>query len=156
MLNLSQKRFGHLVAMRPTRKRKDGKVVWLCVCDCRKLTQTRSSLLTRGTTKSCGCLRMKHGHATQGCSPEYRAFLNAKYRCQNTNDKSYPHYGGRGIRFLFTSFLQFYAELGPRPKDKTLDRVNNNGHYKPGNVRWATSRQQNNNQRRGNQHMSKG
>jgi hypothetical protein len=65
------------------------------------------------------------------------------------------NYGARGIRFLFTSFEEFFAELGPRPEGKdangkalcSLDRKNNDGHYQPGNVRWATASEQRSNQR---------
>ena len=60
---------------------------------------------------------------------------------------NYANYGGRGIKFLFTSFEQFFAELGPRPKGKSVDRINNDGHYEPGNVQWATRSEQRKNQR---------
>jgi hypothetical protein len=61
---------------------------------------------------------------------------------------NYTNYGGRGIQFLFDSFEQFYAEIGPRPAGLTLDRIHNDGHYEPGNVRWATRSEQNRNRRR--------
>jgi hypothetical protein len=54
----------------------------------------------------------------------------------------FADYGGRGIKFLFDSFEQFFAELGPRPKGKTLDRIENDGNYEPGNVQWATPTEQ--------------
>lgn len=70
---------------------------------------------------------------------EYRIFLKAKSRCENPKDTNYPRYGGRGVKFLFTSIREFIAELGPRPSRRhSLDRINVNGHYEPGNVRWAT------------------
>jgi hypothetical protein len=81
-------------------------------------------------------------------TPEYQAYAGAKHRCTNPNSKNFKHYGARGIRFLFTSFEQFFAELGPRPNGLELDRVDNDGHYEPGNVRWATSSQQKLNRRK--------
>lgn len=71
----------------------------------------------------------------------------AKARCNNPNVKQYQDYGGRGIEFRFTSFQEFLEELGPRPTGFMLDRIDNNGHYEIGNVRWATRQDQNNNKR---------
>jgi len=89
--------------------------------------------------------RFKHGMTT---TPEYRAYKAARTRCNNPNTEQWRDYGGRGIKFLFTSFEQFLAELGSKPSPKhTLDRINNDGHYAPGNVRWATRHEQKINQR---------
>ena len=81
-------------------------------------------------------------------SPIYAVRMTARDRCRNKKNESYPRYGGRGIEFRFKSFKEFYAELGPRPSPQhTLDRINNNGHYERGNVRWATAIEQANNKR---------
>ena len=77
----------------------------------------------------------------------YRIFCRAKERCENPNNDSYKYYGGRGIRFLWNSFEQFFAEMGHPPHGATLDRVNNDGDYAPGNCRWATKTEQQNNRR---------
>jgi len=80
-------------------------------------------------------------------------YLTAKQRCSNTKGKAYPVYGGRGIGFRFTSFLQFYNEVGPRPSSAhQIDRIDNSGHYEPGNIRWATRQEQMRNFRR-NRHI---
>jgi hypothetical protein len=79
---------------------------------------------------------------------ERRAYTDAKYRCTSKNCADYEDYGGRGIKFLFTSFEEFFAELGPRPRNKMLDRINNQGHYEVGNVCWSTHLQSNKNRRR--------
>jgi len=81
-------------------------------------------------------------------SPERTAYNNAKQRCSSdTNSPNYYNYKGRGIEFRFISFEQFFAELGPRPEGLTLDRKNNDGHYEPGNVRWANRKVQRENSR---------
>jgi hypothetical protein len=96
------------------------------------------------------------GKAYRKAWPERMVYFHAKARCTNPKDGNWPRYGARGIKFLFTSFEQFFAELGPRPEGKepggkalySVDRFPNNaGHYEPGNVRWATRKQQNENQR---------
>jgi hypothetical protein len=83
-------------------------------------------------------------------SRERAAYTSALYRCTNPKSKAWKDYGGRGIKFLFTSFEQFMACIGPRPSSKhMLDRKDNNGHYEVGNVRWATRSEQNKNKRYG-------
>jgi hypothetical protein len=71
----------------------------------------------------------------------------ARQRCNNPNYDRYAGWGGRGIKFLFTSFEAFFAELGPRPPGTSLDKIDNNGNYEPGNVRWATPHEQQMNRR---------
>jgi hypothetical protein len=80
-------------------------------------------------------------------APEYRAYQGAKDRCTNPKNSGWKNYGGRGIKFKFASFEQFFAELGKRPKGKTLDRKDNEGNYELGNVRWATLEEQQRNKR---------
>jgi len=81
-------------------------------------------------------------------TPEYQAFHDAKRRCQSVLHKQYPDYGGRGIQFRFSTFQEFIDHIGVRPDGMSLDRINNDGHYEVGNVRWATPRQQTKNRRR--------
>lgn len=73
----------------------------------------------------------------------YKCYHNAKQRCNNSNAISYKNYGGRGIKFLYSSFKEFLQDVGERPSmQHTLERINNNGHYEIGNVIWATWEQQ--------------
>lgn len=76
-------------------------------------------------------------------SREYAAFYRARRRCIDPEYAYWPRYGGRGIKFLFKTFQQFFACLGPKPSsDHSLDRINNDGNYAPGNCRWATASEQ--------------
>ena len=93
---------------------------------------------------------MKHGHNRNGKrSPEYRAWGHMKDRCQNPNDKSYHNYGSRGIKVCerWQDFRNFFADMGARPSGLTLERMDNDGNYEPGNCKWASYKEQNNNKR---------
>lgn len=155
--------YERLIAQWPIGKAgKSGHIMWLCSCECGKLAIVSSSNLGSGAAKSCGCLRNEkaaqrgisrtiHGHTSKDVgrhSAEYAAFSAARQRCNNPSAQAYANYGGRGIKFLFQSFEEFFAEVGPRPNsDYSLDRIDNDKHYEPGNVRWATAKEQTNNRR---------
>lgn len=80
---------------------------------------------------------------------EYRTWKMMKTRCDNSKYNKYLNYGGRGITYCerWKDFMNFLEDMGPRPDNKTLDRVDNNGHYEPNNCRWATVSEQNSNKR---------
>jgi DNA-binding CsgD family transcriptional regulator len=145
--DLTGQSFGHLTAQWPVGKLPNGTrdvVVWLCSCSCGGLVVLRGGDLQR-TNASCGCTTGKH---KMSASPEYNAYSNAKSRCQNPKDDHYKNYGGRGIKFLFASFEEFFEELGLKPTPlHSVDRIDNNGNYERGNVRWATKSQQSRNRR---------
>ena len=91
----------------------------------------------------------RHGGAVKNRSvPEYRAYINAKTRCSNPNVPNYKYYGGRGIEFRFKTFEEFIKSVGLRPSaEHSLDRIDVNGHYEVGNLRWATRSEQQHNRR---------
>ena len=150
-------RFGRLVVVyRDGRSGNDA--AWQCRCDCGKTRRVRADHLSSGATTSCGCYRranllsMVTKHARAG-TPEYRAWKGMKTRCTNDREKGWKNYGGRGIRVCdrwLNSFEAFLADVGPRPSPQhSIDRFpDNDGNYEPGNVRWATRKQQSENRRK--------
>lgn len=106
----------------------------------------------KGWARVHGCAgASKAGRRTNHASSEYYCWAGAIGRCYNINNPKYPDYGGRGITMCErwrTSFANFLADVGPRPKGLSLDRFpNNDGNYEPGNVRWATPKEQSANRR---------
>jgi hypothetical protein len=86
---------------------------------------------------------------------ETQAWYNIKHRCTNPKDPKWKYYGGRGIELRFPSFKEFIAEIGLRPSPQhSVDRINNNGHYEPGNVRWAAKVEQARHRKAGAERLS--
>jgi hypothetical protein len=129
----------------------NGRATWLCDCACGRTTIVSGHKLASGETRSCGCLRIKHGKAKlRNRSPEYVTWLDMKAPCADPKHISYKNYGGRGITVCpewLRCFPAFYRDIGPRPPGMTLDRIENNGNYEPGNCKWSTRTEQNHNAR---------
>ncbi len=127
---------------------------WNCQCACGTERVVSGKYLKNGNSKSCGCLKaslmskMLGTHHLTGTT-EHRIWKGIKTRCLNKNNRAYVYYGGRGIRICekwSNSFVQFLSDVGNRPSEKhSLGRINNDGNYEPGNVRWETEEQQRNN-----------
>jgi hypothetical protein len=158
------KRFGRLVitGFKPyTFPRGRTQPRYICQCDCGNKTQAFRSNLTSGNVSSCGCFRSeemrrlhtKHGDTQNGGphAPEYRVWHGMICRCELRSDKKYADYGGRGITVCKrwrSDYRNFLADMGRRPSPKhSIDRIDNDRGYYPGNCRWATLSEQNLNRR---------
>ena len=150
-------RFGRLVALSPAAQDGRRRTMWHCACDCGGALRVRTDALTGGNTVSCGCGsrgRRRHGDSYCGGrrrpSPEYVSWRAMKNRMRPTHD-SFKYYGGRGIKVCerWLRYENFLADMGRKPSPiHSIDRIDTDGHYEPGNCRWATPAEQTKNRRR--------
>lgn len=153
-IDLLNQKFGRLTVIEFSHVSKAQVAFWKCVCDCGNTHVTSSSTLLHAAEPSCGCVRtenVRKAVGTHGMSKtrEYHIWKGILARCYNKNNPAYDLYGGRGIKIYDAwrhDFSAFIAYIGKAPfPNMSIDRIDTNGNYEPGNVRWATQKTQTNN-----------
>ena len=151
-IDLTHHKFGRLTVLSRVETDMKTQIQWACRCDCGIIRHVFGNALRSGRTLSCGCLHAEqirtHGKTK---TPEFTVWQMMRQRCNNPRHRSYPSYGGRGIKVCHrweNSFTDFLADMGKRPsKSFTLDRVDNDAGYSPHNCQWATPKKQGRNKR---------
>lgn len=157
-IDITGQRFGRWTVLRFDQK-KGRENYWWCVCDCGTEKSVATSPLNLGKSTSCGCFQREdasrrvatHGYCRKNDRrPEYSIWRGMLTRCENPNEPAYRNYGGRGITVCeqWHDFATFLKDVGNRPSpDYSLDRIDNSKGYEPGNIAWATNKEQANNTR---------
>jgi hypothetical protein len=158
-VDIAGRKYNRLTADHPTHERSANgrsRIIWHCQCDCGNEQTATADQLRSGAIKSCGCLQReraaetKYVHGGKG-TRLYNIWKGMNQRCTNPGSTEYRRYGARGITVCDRwrhSFAAFREDMGEPPSEvHTLDRIKNHLGYEPGNCRWATSLQQENNKR---------
>ena len=141
------KQFGRLKVTNREGSDSRGRALWLCLCHCGNQTVVPGKDLSTGKIKSCGCLRRSLGGLSSHLL--YDTWKQMHSRCTNPNNPNYKHYGGRGIKVCkrWNVFENFLKDMGARPKNYSLERIDNDKGYNKSNCKWSSSKDQVTNRR---------
>ena len=150
--DISGKTFGKLTALRIDETRVGKSPYWIFQCQCGTTKGIRVDHVPAGRTTSCGCSprgKITHGHTRYGLhptaySPTYQSWMSMKSRCCNPRNNRYERYGQRGITIHpdWMKFENFLRDMGERPENTSLERLNTDEGYAPGNCVWANKETQ--------------
>ena len=151
LIDLTGQRFGRLTVIERAENKTTGqkpKTMWVCRCECGKVTAVTGYALRRGMAVSCGCKKIKHHFAHK--ERLYNIWKCMRQRCLNPNNPSYPHYGGKGVKICaeWMDYIVFrkWAMANGYTDELSIDCVDVSGDYCPENCRWVDDKTQMNNQ----------
>jgi len=157
-IDMTGQTFGQITVVKESDQRSGNGVKWECVCSCGKTFVACGRDIRKKHTLSCGCLQVatvikrncKHGLAPRGRRTRtYRSWAGMIQRCENSNSPAFKNYGGRGISVCarWHDFRNFLKDMDICPKNRSINRINNNGDYTPKNCHWASASEQSRNMR---------
>ena len=127
------------------KKIKGRRTYFKCQCECGTIKTVEAGSLRSGGSQSCGCLakELKTKHGMSG-NTTYNSWHHMLQRCNNKNNDSYKDYGGRGITVCrqWAKFESFFEDMGLKPANHSIDRIDNNGNYEPSNCKWSSHKEQ--------------